>query len=130
MKKFSNKLKFPILLLCNSLPMILNILLYSLGAPSELLLFPLFFGVLIYLNYRLCEKPLTFALIQVFMAGCIFISGYISTSLYYQNISDDGLTLAVGMLMTFVELAIAGITTMVILIIKIIQRKKKEQLSL
>lgn len=126
MKRLPLKYRFPLLILINSLPFIFDIVFYENGAYNDLL-FPIVFACLVSMNYYLLDKTLHYVLINVYVLFGVIFSGVVSTFLYYNNISSDGETLAVGEAMIFWGTAIVIVTTVISGIIKgLINRKKGE----
>ena len=125
MKNVWNKCKWAFLLLINALPFVVDLILYHGGAPSDLFLFlPVFAGLTV-LNYRSCPKALPYLLYQTFMLICIICDSDASTYLYYHNISDDGMTLAIGTLMTLAGAGINIVVTVITTIVKVVSSKKR-----
>ncbi len=129
MKKLMIKNKWIFLLLINSIPFVLNILLFQIGMMDDLFLFLPIFAYLTFQNYTNCEKVNLYILFQVFMIIYIICSGYASTYLYFHNVSSDSLTPIAGQLCVFLESAINIITTVITAIIKALKNKKSTQNS-
>ena len=124
MKNIWNKYKWILLLLINALPFGLDVIFYSAGAPADLALFlPVFIGLTV-LNYKNSPKVIAYILYQVFMLICIICAGYASTYLYYHNISNDYMTLAVGKLGTLLGANISFVATVITAVVKAVKNKK------
>ena len=124
MKNIWSKYKWMFLLLINALPFGLDVIFYSTGAPADLALFlPVFTGLTV-LNYKICQKADSYILYQVFMLLCIICAGYASTYLYYHNISNDFMTLAVGELMTLWGASISIVATVITAVVKAVMNQK------
>ena len=124
MKKLWRKFKWPLLVLINAFPFLLNTLFYAAGGMDDLGLFAPIFAGLTFLNFRECKKVITYIIFQVFLLICIVCSGYVSIYLHYHRISNDFMTLLVGELMVLLESAICIIVTAVTAIAKGIKNKK------
>lgn len=123
------KYKWIFLLLINSIPFLLSILLFQIGIMYDLFLFLPIFAYLTFQNYTKCEKVKLYILFQVFMLVSIICSGYASTYLYYHNISSDSLTPIAGQVVVLLESAINIITTIITVIIITLKNKKSSQNS-
>ena len=125
MKNVWNKHKWILLLLINAFPFILDVLFYTMGKMDDLFLFlPVFAGLTV-LNYTNCKKVTPYILYQTFMLVLIICAGYVSTYLYYHNISNDFMTPVVGKLMTFLGAGINMIATVITSVIKAVMNKKR-----
>ena len=123
MKKLLSTYKVPLLILINTLPFAMDILFYSIGGIDNLYLFLPAFAALTILNYRYTNKVVHYIIIQFYLLVCLFSSGCISTHLYYNNISDDPMTPAIGMLLVFAGSIVIVITTVITGIVKRNQRR-------
>ena len=101
------------LVLINTLPFALSVLFYSNGSMDDLYLFIPVFAVLTILNYHFSTKTAHYILLQFYLLVCLIASGCIETQLYYNNISDDSMTPAIGMLVVYLEATVAVITTVI-----------------
>lgn len=127
MLKLPSKFKWPLLVLINVFPFLLNVLFYTNGFMDDLFLFlPILAGLTV-LNYLNCTKVVHFVLLQVFMLVCLICSGYAATYLHYHNIVEEVLTLIVGQLFVLLEAATNIIVTLVTAILKHVRNKKHEQ---
>lgn len=116
--RWVKKYKWPLFIVINMLPFALNITMYRFGAGLEIVAFLPVFSMLTSLNYDFFDKTLHYVIIQFYLLVCIFCSGYISTYLYYNNISSDHMTKGIGTGLAFLGTIIAIITTIVTGIIK------------
>lgn len=119
--------RFPVLLAVNAVPLAIWILLFWSGAGVDLLLFLPVFVAMTVLNYRSCQKAGPYFLIQTVMLICVLAAGCASTSLYYSFVSSDEMTPPVGMLITFVEMAIVTVTTALTGLVKCLHKKATHQ---
>jgi len=113
MNNFLSKYKLLFLFLINTIPFALNVLFYSNGGVDDLYLFLPVFGSLTVLNYRFTDKVVHYIIIQFYHLVCLVSSGCISTHLYYNNISDDPMTPAIGMLLVYSSSIVVVITTVI-----------------
>ena len=127
MKNAWNKSKWILLLLINVLPFALNVIFYKTGILDDLFWFAPVFAGLTVLNYLTAKKTLPYLLYQVAVLACIIGGGYLSTYLYYHNISNDSMTPVVGALGVFVEASISVIATTITAVIKAVRNKHRPQ---
>lgn len=113
MKKLLLTYKFPLLIIINTLPFALDVLFYSNGGVDNLYWFIPAFAALTILNYRFTNKVVHYIIIQFYILVCLISSGCISTHLYYNNISDDPMTPAIGMLLVYSSSIVVVITTVI-----------------
>ncbi len=112
------KYKWPLFLVINILPFVIDLTLFSFGSPIDVVLFPPVFFTLTFLNYYFFDKTLHYVIIQFYIFVCMFCSGCFSTYLYYHNVSNDPMTPAVGVFMVILGTVIIAITTTITSIIK------------
>ena len=127
MKNIWNKYKWMLLLLISAFPFVLDVIFYPVGAMVDLYLFLPIFAGLTTLNYLSCQKTIPYIFYQVFILICIICDGYVSTYLYYHNVSNDSMTPTVGMLMTLWGVSISIIVTVVTSVAKAVITKKRTQ---
>lgn len=127
MKAWPVWIKAPVLMIVNALPYVGMVFLYEFGAPLDVFVFPVVFSGLLILNYHVCGKIRGFVLIQLFEAVCIFLSGNLSTYLYYHNISSDWATPAVGKLVVMIELTVTFLATAGLTITKCSRERKTKK---
>ena len=113
MKNLQLKYKLPLLILINTIPFALDVIFYRAGAPLELPLFLIAVIILSSLNNQCCNKALHYVIVQLYLLACLISAGYISTHLYYTNISADPMTPAIGMGIVFFWTVIVIIITVV-----------------
>ncbi len=123
MQKNSFALKAILLLLINTIPLAFSVFCYEGGILSTLFVFPPAVALFGYINYCMCDKTLSFALMQLYFFIVIVFSGYISTSLYYHNIGHTSETLLVGTLSTFLKGAVVAIGSVIASIAKAKENK-------
>ena len=124
MKKLPSIYKIPLLILINTIPFALDVIFYSNGGVDNLYLFLPVFAALTILNYYFSNKVAHYVTLQVYLLACLISSGCISTHLYYNNISDDPMTPAIGMLLVYSGSIVVVITTVITSIVK---KKSKTQ---
>ena len=125
MKKLLSIYKIPLLILINTIPFALDVIFYSNGGVDNLYLFLPVFAALTILNYYFSNKVAHYVTLQVYLLACLISSGCISTHLYYNNISDDPMTPAIGMLLVYSGSIVVVITTVITSIVK---KKSKTQM--
>ena len=118
MKKSLSRLKILLLILINTVPFALDVIFYSNGSMDNFYLFLPVFALLTILNYYYFDKVAHYVIIQVYLLACLISSGCISTHLYYNNISNDPMTPAVGMLLVYSGSIVVVITTVISAIVK------------
>ncbi len=109
-------------MLINAVPLVLNLLLYRMGGNFDHLFFLPCFCFLLWLNYRSSGVG-GFLGVQFVYGLYTLAAGYLATMLYTRNISDDGMSYAIGQLFTVLELFFIFVVTVITLIIK--YRKEK-----
>lgn len=125
MKNLWNKCKWIFLFLINVLPFALDVIFYHTGSTDELFLFLPIFAGLTLLNYMNCQKVIPYILYQAFMLICIICAGYVSTYLYYHNVSNDFMTPVVGELMTILQAGFNVVATAITAIVKAVTNRKR-----
>ena len=118
MKKLLSIYKIPLLILINTIPFAFDVIFYSNGGVDNLYLFLPVFAALTILNYYFSNKVAHYVTLQVYLLACLISSGCISTHLYYNNISDDPMTPAIGMLLVYSGSIVVVITTVITSIVK------------
>ena len=115
-----------LLFIINIIPFILDVSLYSLGAPLDFAFFMPVFFILTALNYYFSDKTLHYVLIQLYVLVCMVCSGFTSTYLYYTNISNDDMTIGIGIGGVIVASVLIIVTTAVTGIIKAVKKKQAD----
>lgn len=118
MKKSLSRLKISLLFFINTIPFALDVIFYSNGAMDNFYLFLPVFALLTILNYYYFDKVAHYIIVQIYLLACLILSGCISTHLYYNNISHDAMTPAVGMLLVYAGSIVVVITTVISAIVK------------
>ena len=113
-----------LLFIINIIPFILDVLLYRLGAPLDVVFFFPVLCALTALNYYFFDKTLHFILIQFYFLVCMVCSGFASTYLYYTNISSDDMSVGIGIGGVIVASVLIIVTTAVTGIVKGISNKR------
>ena len=106
---------------------LLFVLLYRLGAPGELMLYPLLVTPLFTLYHKHVQRPLYFALLGSNLTLAVAVGSALNTWLYYRFVSSDGMTPVVGMLMAFLGVGLTLLVTLILTIVKAIVRKKRAE---
>ena len=112
---------------------LLFVLLYRLGGPGELMLYPLLVTPLFVLYHKHVQRPLYFALLGLLyfallgldLALAVAVGSALNTWLYYRFVSNDGMTPVVGMLMAFLGVGLTLLVTLILTIVKAIVQKKE-----
>ena len=124
MKKLWAKYKWILLILINTLPFLLNGIFYITGGLDDIYLFIPIFALLSFLNFKNCNKILHYICLQIYILLCSVCCGYVTTYLYYHNISNDSLTPIVGMVIVLFQCAINLIVTAITATVKMAKIKK------
>ena len=126
MKKTFNYL---LLLLMNIAPfLLLSYLLYKAGIVI-MLMFPTIQILLNILNYDCTKKLLSFVFLNIAMLISSVAGHEVTTRLYYNNISSDSETLAVGEFAVLVCIVFIAIMTLISVICKIVSKRTKDKKS-
>ncbi|MBQ6846272.1 MAG: hypothetical protein IJO61_04000 [Oscillospiraceae bacterium] len=118
-----------LLILANILPFCLESLLYGAGLAITLLL-PLFQYIINVLNYRWTNGILSYVCLNILMLVSSVVNIEISIWLYYNNISADTGTLAVGNFAQMVAVGWIGIITLICVLVRIASKIKQRCQSL
>ncbi len=124
MKKLWAKYKWILLILINTLPFLLNGIFYITGGLDDIYLFIPIFALLSFLNFKNCNKILHYISLQTYILFCSVCCGYVTTYLYYHNISNDSLTPIAGMVIVLFQCAINLIVTAITAAVKMAKIKK------
>ena len=124
MKKTFNYL---LLLLVNIAPfLLLSFLLYKAGIII-MLMFPVIQILLNILNYDCTKKLLSFVFLNIAMLISSVAGHETITRLYYNNISSDSETLAVGEFAVLICIVFIAIMTLISIIYKIASKTKDKK---
>ncbi len=63
-------------------------------------------------------------LFQLYELVLVFSCGRLSPRLYYQNVSSDGMSLAIGRLMTYAELIALAVASVVAAVVKTLRHRR------
>ena len=88
---------------------LLDVLLFRLGGPLDLLLLFTLAPLLLYWYFKQSAGLLTEVLLCANLALAYYAGSMIGTRLYYTHVSDDGMTLAVGALLALAGAALIAI---------------------
>lgn len=114
-----------LVLILNIVPFFLACFLYE-GGVKAMLIFP-FLQVLINLvNYKLTKKIVSFIALNSAMMISTICSIWIITKLYYNNISSDVLTLAVGNFAVLVGIVFIVVITLISVVCRKVRKKFKQ----
>ena len=127
MKNIWNKYKYIFLLLINAFPYILKVIFYPAGAMVDIYLFLPIFASLTIITYLSCKKVIPYIFYQVFILICIICAGYVSTCLYYHNVSNDYMTPVLGGFLTLLGASINIFATVATAVVKAVINKKSTQ---
>jgi len=107
-----------VFLLLNSIPFfLLSVFLYDGGIIIDLLFIPLQMTA-VYINYKFIESNKLYILFNIILIISSVISLRISTQMYYNNISSDAETLAVGQFAGYIATIFIGIISIIGLVIR------------
>lgn len=104
--------------LINTIPFVLYILTYRFVQINILNFYFVALILLFVLNYKKVENKWHFVFVQSYLALLTFITGFLTTHIHYNYISNDGMTLAVGGGITYLVVFIVVIETIIALIAK------------
>ena len=114
------------LILLSLLPLLFILfafLMFWLGAGFDMIVIPAGVFSLFYFYWRKAKNWKQLLLFSTIIFVSVMISSCIVTQLYYTKIGHDGMSLAIGYLMTQIQAAILIILSIVLIVIK----KKKEK---
>ena len=106
---------------------LLGFLLYRLGAGLEIAVYPIVSFFLLLWYWKGSDRWSTLAVCCVLLIVASGLGSRICTQLYYRNVSDDGLTIVVGDLVTCLFVSALSIVSVVLIVIK--ARQKRTQPS-
>lgn len=109
-------------LIINIIPFFLSCLLYNAGI-GIIMFFPILQILINLLNYKWTKKVISYLFLNILMLISSITSIEISTQLYYNNISSDTETLAVGSFAVMVGVVFILIMTLISIICRIISNK-------
>lgn len=117
-----------ILLICSMYICVLfGILCYSAGFAINILI-TLTAVILSYIGYKYTRKIIDLSFLYINLLLSIYIGSKYATSLYYNNISSDNMTLIVGDIFLYVSLTVALLCIIIFTAIRIMEiRKSKNQ---
>lgn len=124
MRSLKPAVRYVVMLLTNAVPLMLTLLFYRVGGMFDLMTFLPCLFLLSWINYRY-TGTIGFLLIQSGYALFTLTAGYLSTILYTRNISNDGMSYAVGYLITIFEFLAILAVTVIGLVSKLLSRMKK-----
>lgn len=114
-------LKYCIVLIINIIPFFLSCLLYE-GGGMITMTFPIIQGFINYYNYKCTNKVISYLILNLAMLISSVKSISISTQLYYNNVSSDNDTLAVGDFEVKFAFAYILLITFISIICRIVNR--------
>ncbi|MBQ8540008.1 MAG: hypothetical protein IJ435_00890 [Clostridia bacterium] len=120
--------KYCLALIANIVPFFLGCFLYE-GGITVSLMFPVIQVLINLLNYKWTEKILSFMFLNFAMLVSSVASIKISTWLYYNNISSDTGTLAVGQFEVWCCIVFIVIMTLVSIIYRITMNAIRHKLD-
>lgn len=103
---------------------LLIVVLYRLGGPGEMALFMIYVPLLFVWYWLQTESVVMLALLSANLAVSYAVASDFSMKLYYQHVSDDGMTLVVGGLLTFSGTALIIIIAVCLIIARAVKMRK------
>ena len=103
---------------------LLIVVLYRLGGPGEMALFMICVPLLFVWYWLQTESVGMLALLSANLAVSYAVASSLSTKLYYHHVSDDGMTLVVGDLLTFTGTALIIIIAVCLIIARAMKKRK------
>lgn len=116
--------KYPPLMLLMLLPFAMGVLFYRCGAMLDLGFIIPCSALLLWLNYRMTDKTLHFILFQLYELALLLSCGWFSAQLYYHNVSNDAMSLAIGWLMTYAELIAFTVASVIAAVVKALRHRR------
>lgn len=117
--------KYILALLLNVTPFLLSCFLYE-GGIAISLIFPALQLLLNTVNYKWTRRILSFVILNLAMLVSSITSIKINTLLYYNNISSDSETLAVGSFEVLVCFVFILLMTLISIVCKILSKKSNQ----
>ena len=90
------KVKYILAILANYIPVLWAYIFYSIGAGVDWSLFIISQILLVTLNHKITKSKLALLFLHVNLLVSTIVANWLSTHLYYTNISSDDETLLVG----------------------------------
>ena len=103
---------------------LLIVVLYRLGGPGEMALFMIYVPLLFVWYWLQTESVVMLALLSANLAVSYAVASDFSMKLYYQHVSDDGMTLVVCGLLTFSGTALIIIIAVCLIIARAVKMRK------
>ena len=103
---------------------LLIVVLYHLGGPGEMALFMIYVPLLFVWYWLQTESVVMLALLSANLAVSYAVASDFSMKLYYQHVSDDGMTLVVCGLLTFSGTALIIIIAVCLIIARAVKMRK------
>lgn len=117
--------KYMLALILNITPFFLSCFLYE-GGIAILLMLPALQFLLNILNYKWTKRILSFVILNSAMLISNVASIEIITKLYYNNISSDTETLAVGNFTMVIGIVFIVVMTLISIVCRIVSKKKNQ----
>ena len=118
--------RYILALIINIVPFLLSCLLYEAGIAIFMMFFMLQI-LLNLLNYKWTNKIISYLLLNLAMLTSSIASSKIITNLYYNNISSDNGTLAVGDFEAKFTFAFIILMTLISIICRIVSKRNLKQ---
>ena len=115
-----------LLLLANTAPFLLLSYLFYESGIAIMLMFPALQSLLNILNYDCTKRLLSFVFLNIAMLISSIAGHEITTRLYYNNISSDSETLAVGEFAVYACIVFVAVMTLISIICKAFGKTKNK----
>lgn len=119
------KVKYILAILANYIPVLWAYIFYSIGAGTDWSLFIISQILLVTLNHKITKSKLALLFLHVNLLVSTIVANWLSTHLYYTNISSDDETLLVGNLGLKVGVIFVILMSTFSLLIRIFLEKQK-----
>ena len=119
------KVKYILAILANYIPVLWAYIFYSIGAGIDWSLFIISQILLVTLNHKITKSKLALLFLHANLLVSTIVANWLSTHLYYTNISSDDETLLVGNLGLKVGVIFVILMSTFSLLIRIFLEKQK-----
>ena len=123
--KFITVIKFVGSILLGYTVILLEFLFYPFGIMFDFVMIP-FLLFLVYVNYKAASKLWTMIFLDINLTVSVCFAVTMATQLYYKNISSDGLTIAVGEIMTILSATCVVVASLIFVAVRSIPSFKSK----
>ena len=119
-------LKYVSVFFLNYLIVLMSITMYQGGAALDFTFIPIQF-LTVYLNYKVSSNIIGLGFLNLNLLASTIIANKLVTYLYYNNISSDSETLAVGSLCLIVGIVYILILAIISIVVKSLSNRKNSE---